>query len=307
VKIKGESGDAAHDADSFASKKAWQRFIVLVAGVAMNFVLAAVLLSIGFMIGLPSVVDEMTPAAAQVRDERVMVMNVAPESPASRAGIEAGDTMVSIDGTAFVSAETARAYIAEHGDTGVQIAVKKQDGTIETAEVTSEDIAELDVHGIGVGILTTGLVSFPVHLAVWYGTAATWQYTVEVVKAFGGLIGNLVIHQEVGVDLSGPVGIAVMTGQVAAMGIVYLLQFAALLSINLAVLNILPFPALDGGRVLFLIIEKIRRKPVDVKIEAAVHNFGFALLMILVVLVTYQDFVKFGDQIWGTLRSLVGA
>jgi len=307
VKIKGESGENAHDPDSFASKKAWQRFLVLVAGVAMNFALAAVLLSIGFLFGLPSVVDENLPAYANVRDERVVIMAVSPDSPASRAGIEAGDSLLSIDGQTFVAAEAARAYIAEHGDRGIDVVVKKTDGTTETVEVTSEDLAGTDVHGIGVGILSTGLVSFPVHMAVVHGVSATWTYTVEVVKAFGGLIGNLVVKQEVSVDLSGPVGIAVMTGEVAAMGFSYLLQFAALLSINLAVLNILPFPALDGGRVLFLIIEKLRRKPVDVRVEAAVHNLGFALLMILVVLVTYRDFVKFGDQIWGTLRSLVGA
>jgi len=123
------------------------------------------------------------------------------------------------------------------------------------------------------------------------------QYTIEVVKAFAGLIRNLVVEQTVSVELSGPVGIAVMTGQAAAMGIVYLVQFAALLSINLAVLNVLPFPALDGGRVLFLVIEKFRGRPVDEKVEAMVHNLGFALLMILVALVTYRDFVKFGGQI----------
>ena len=95
-------------------------------------------------------------------------------------------------------------------------------------------------------------------------------------------------------ELSGPVGIAVMTGQVAALGISYLLQFAAILSINLAIINILPFPALDGGRILFVIIEKLRRgKPVNQKIETIVHNLGFIFLMSLVVLVTYQDIVKF--------------
>jgi regulator of sigma E protease len=97
-----------------------------------------------------------------------------------------------------------------------------------------------------------------------------------------------------------------MTGEVAKLGFVYVLQFAAILSVNLAVINILPFPALDGGRLLFLFIEAVRRRAVDEKTEAVVHNIGFALLMALVVLVTYRDFVKFGGQMWGAIRGFVG-
>ena len=94
-------------------------------------------------------------------------------------------------------------------------------------------------------------------------------------------------------DLSGPVGIAVLTGRVARLGLIYLLQFAAMLSINLAIINILPFPALDGGRLLFLAIEKIRGRAMNQKIESLVHTVGYALLMLLIVTVTYRDISKF--------------
>jgi regulator of sigma E protease len=115
----------------------------------------------------------------------------------------------------------------------------------------------------------------------------------------------LIITQTVSVDLSGPVGIAVLTGQVARMGFIYLLQFTAMLSVNLAVINFLPFPALDGGRILFLIIEKIRRKPVSQKIENLVHNIGFAMLMVLILLVTYRDIAKFSDKFVGLWERIV--
>ena len=111
--------------------------------------------------------------------------------------------------------------------------------------------------------------------------------------------------QQVAVDLSGPVGIAVMTGQVAAMGIIYLLQFTAILSINLAIINIFPFPALDGGRVLFLLIEKLRGRPVNQRVEIAAHNLGFMLLMVLVVLVTYKDFMTFSDEFVGAFKNVI--
>jgi regulator of sigma E protease len=307
VKIKGESGQFREEADSFASKHPFRRFAVLIAGVAMNLVLAAVLLSVGFMAGLPTAIDGELPAGATVTEARMQIVTVAEGSPAARAGFEAGDELMSLDGRVFEGADAARDYIRESGDDGIEVAVKKEDGTFVVATVVSEDLANVDVHGIGLGMVRTGLVSFPPHLAVYHGTLATAAYTVEVVRAFADLLKNLVVEQRVSVDLSGPVGIAVMTGEAAELGVVYLLQFAALLSINLAVVNVLPFPALDGGRILFLAIEVIRRKAVDQRVEAVVHNVGFALLMTLVVLVTYRDFVKFGGQIFGALKSLVGA
>jgi regulator of sigma E protease len=116
--------------------------------------------------------------------------------------------------------------------------------------------------------------------------------------AFYNILHNLVVGQPVGVEVTGPVGIAVMTGQMARLGIIYILQFIALLSLNLAIINFLPFPALDGGRLLFLLIEKIRRKPINQQIENFVHNLGFILLMILMVFVTYRDVIKWGGGLW---------
>lgn len=310
VKIKGESGQYKNDPDSFASKAAWRRLVVLVAGVVMNLVLAAVLLSGGFMIGLPSVIDESTPASATVRDAEIRIISVVPESPAERANMESGDILVSIDGRIFDTAEEARTYIGAEAGSGVEILFARDENgerMFYTEVVTSESLKEVDQVGVGVGLIKTGLVSFPVHLAVWHGVLGTGSFTYEVGKSFFDLIRNLVVKQEVSVDLSGPVGIAVLTGEVAALGFVYLLQFTALLSINLAIINILPFPALDGGRVLFLIIEKVRGKAVDQRVEGLVHTIGFALLMVLVLLVTYRDFVKFGGQIWGAIKSIVGA
>ena len=307
VKIKGESGQHREETDSFASKPAWKRFLVLIAGVAMNLLTAWVLLSAGFMFGLPTAVDGDMPAGATVSEATTRVVTVAAGSPAARAGIEAGDELVSMDGRAFEGVEEARAYIRQEGDGGIDAVVKKKDGAFVTASVTSEDLADAGVHGIGVGLVRTGLVSFSPPRAIVQGATATVAYTIEVVRSFVDLLKNLVVHQKVSVDLSGPVGIAVMTGEAASLGVTYLLQFAALLSINLAVVNVLPFPALDGGRILFLLIEVIRRKAVDQRVEAIVHTAGFAILMTLIVLVTYRDFVKFGGQMWGAVRGMVGA
>ena len=289
VRIKGENGNNKHDHDSFASKKVWQRFLVLVAGVVMNFFLAAVLFSIGFMIGLPSVIDRELPAQAHVVESRLAIMEVVQDSPAARAGIESGDSIASLDGKVIEDAEQARTYLVDHAATGVDLTVRKSDESQKTVRVVSEPLKGTATVGIGVAFVQTGLVSYPFYLAIPQGVFATVQLTGDILRSFWGLIVGVFSGQSMSASLSGPVGIAVMTGQVAAMGVVYLLQFAAILSINLGVINILPFPALDGGRIFFLLIEKLRGKAANERLEIAVNNLGFLLLMALVLFVTVKD------------------
>jgi regulator of sigma E protease len=279
--------------------------VVLIAGVVMNVGFAAVLFSIGYMAGLPSIIDESLPGSARIESQEITILQVVQGSPAAEAGVMAGDVITSLDGQVMRSDVVAREYIAQHGVGGVDIFVKKSDGTEAMYTLQSAYLESVGTTGVGMAFVSTGFVSYPFFQAIGQGVYTTYQFSIEILKAFGELIRNLVVSQEVSVDLSGPVGIAVMTGQVAAMGFIYLLQFTAVLSINLAIINVLPFPALDGGRILFLVIEKIRGSAVDQKIEVAVHNLGFMLLMLLVVFVTYKDFITFGDQMFGALKSMI--
>ncbi len=289
VRIKGENGNNKNDHDSFSSKKSWQRFLVLIAGVTMNFFLAIVLFSIGFLVGLPSVIDRELPTQARVRESRLQIMEVVHESPAARSGIESGDSIVSLDGKSIEDADQARTYLVEHGGTGVDVLIEKENKTQQTFHVVSEALKGTATVGIGVAFVRTGLVSYPFYLALPHGFLATVQMTSDILQSFSGLIVSVFSGNNVSASLSGPVGIAVMTGQVAAMGLVYLLQFAAILSINLGVINVLPFPALDGGRIFFLIIEKLRGRAVNERFEIAVNNLGFLMLMALVMFVTVKD------------------
>lgn len=304
VKIKGECGELACDSDSFASKSAWKRFLVLVAGVVMNIVLAAGLFSVGYMVGLPTVIDDSIPSSARVFDQSIVIMQVVDDSPADRAGIIKGDSLVSIDGLLFTTDTEALDYFSTHTQNGVNVVVSGMDGVNRTYSLTSEYLESAATTGIGIGFITSGMVSFPFFQAIWEGCSATIQITYQIILAFVDLIRQFIATQNVGVDLSGPVGIAVMTGEVARMGFSYLIQFIAILSINLAVINILPFPALDGGRILFLIFERLRGKAVNHKFELAAHNIGFVFLMALVVLVTYRDLINFSDEIWNAVTSI---
>jgi regulator of sigma E protease len=219
-------------------------------------------------------------------------MSVVSGSPAEEAGMKVGDELLSLDNQIFSSAEAARTYIKNREGEAVKFLLKRGE-TALTFSVTAEMLPSYNEKGVGIGLVKTAMVSYPWYLAGVKGVESTLVFTWEVIKAFGNLLWNLVIYQTVAIDLAGPVGIAVMTGEAAAMGLLYLLQFAAILSINLAVVNILPFPALDGGRLIFLLLEKIRGQALSEKIEVLVHNFGFVLLLILVVLVTFRDVFKF--------------
>lgn len=303
VKIKGETGEYEEESDSFAHKKIWQRALILSSGVGMNFVLAAVLLSFGFMIGLPQVVDGDL-GSAKIRDAKIQIVQVLENTPAEEAGLEVGDTILSVDGQKSDSVVNLQNYIDEKIDVPVKFEFERDEEMFQK-EIVPIRLTETSKGGIGVGLLKSGIVSYPWYFAVWKGAESTVLFTKEILVALYELIKNLIVAQKVAVDLSGPVGIAVLTGQVARMGFIYLLQFTAMLSVNLAVINFLPFPALDGGRILFLVIEKIRRKPVSQKIENLIHNIGFALLMVLVVLVTYRDIVRFGDKFMGLWERIV--
>lgn len=293
VHIKGESGSHKDQTDSFSSKPVWKRFLVLIAGVAMNMVLASVLLSIGFLVGLPSGLDEGVPAGARVRNRELAITTVVAGSPADRVGLKMNDIILTLDGQAFTSAASARAHIAASGLSGVLTQFRGEDGFVKNATLVAEDLPTVGIHGVGVGLVSTGLVSFSFPLAVWHGFGAAGRMFVDVLTAFGTLIRNLIVIHNPGGDLAGPVGIAVMTGQAASMGFVYLLQFVAVLSVNLAVVNLLPFPALDGGRIVFVLYEWIRRRPASARLESIVHGLGFVTLMAIILLVTFNDILKF--------------
>lgn len=305
VKIKGEMGEDAQDADSFIRKKIWQRMLIIFAGVAMNVITAAIFLSIGFGIGMPQVLDDEVSSFARVRDAEIQIVNVVAGTPAKKAGIESGDIVVSVDGKSFEKMSSLGEYVGSREGAVTKVEIKRGAEILEK-EITPQKIEEYNVIGYGIGMVRVGVVSYPWYIAPWEGIKETFFYIKEILRAFGLLLKDLVMGDKISVDLSGPVGIAVLTGKVARLGVIYLLQFIALLSVNLAIINFLPFPALDGGRLLFLVIEWLRKKPVNQRIENLIHNVGFTLLLILIVLITYRDFTKFGGRILEALKTSIG-
>jgi regulator of sigma E protease len=292
VRIKGEQGDGEGDPDSFTSKPVWKRFTIIAAGVVMNWALAAALFSFGFMIGIPAMIEDLPPGAT-VTEREVTIIDTVKGSAAERAGIEPMDAVVKIgDEEPGSIARVQEAIVARAGEQ-TEVVVRRGDREM-TFTLTPEYVEEIGKPGMGVALVDTGTVSYPPHLAVVNGVLLTGAYTKSVVLAFVDLFRDILNGGGETVEsVSGPVGIAVLTGRIAERGLLQLLQFSAILSINLAVLNFLPIPALDGGRAVFLILEAVRRKPVNRRAEALIHNAVFLLLIALIILVSIRDVGRF--------------
>lgn len=306
VKIKGENGEDDEDNEkSFANQKAWKKSAILSAGVFMNFVAAFVLLSIGFYLGLPQAIDRDLDAK-NIEYKGVVIMEIMEGSSAANNGLVIGDKIISINDKEINKADNVYDTIAndiEENQENIKIVVDRR-GEEKEFNIIPGIMEDGGDPIVGIGLIDTGVVSYSFFGSIVHGFKTTLLMIKSIVIAFGNLFGNLFTGKGLGKELSGPVGVAMIAGQVAKMGWVYVLQFAAILSINLGILNILPFPALDGGRLLFVGIEKIRGKKMSPKIEALIHNSGFLLLILLVVMVTFRDVIKYGGGVWEAIKNI---
>jgi len=291
VKIKGEDGGKRREPGSFSAQPIWQRALTLAAGVSMNFILAVLLISVGYKVGLPSIVDDQNKDF--VRDPRVQIIDVVPDSPAANSGLEIGDVIRKINDREIKETKEVQEEVKNFLGQKVVLEIERGKSTISVVTVPRLEVPEGE-GPIGIGLVKTGIASYPLFRAIREGAVDAFYSVKMIVTVLYDLIVGLIVSGEMSVDVSGPVGVAVMTGKVARLGWVYVMQFTALLSINLAIINILPFPALDGGRLLFLGIEAIIRRPLNQKVEQWANTVGFALLIALMVMVTFRDVANFG-------------
>ena len=292
VNIKGENG-ANNDKDSFVTKSAWTRVKVLAAGVTMNFILAWFLLAIVFFQGAPEAIED----TQKVKDAKVQISQVVDGTPAKEMGLAVGDQVIKIcankSACQYVSkVEELKSYINKSKGREIVLTVKRGADTLELKGTPRVEFPS-DQGALGVGLARTALIKYPWYEAIGRGLEAVFDMTILIVTTLFSLLGQLIMGNKPAMDVAGPIGIAIMTKQVTALGWTYLLQFTAVLSINLAIINILPFPALDGGRIFFILIEKLKGSPVNQKFENIANSVGFLLLLLLMVVVTFHDFIQF--------------
>ncbi|MCC6323353.1 RIP metalloprotease RseP [Candidatus Nomurabacteria bacterium] len=279
---------------SFVHKPKYIQALVLVAGVVMNFLVAWLLFTVGFMTGLPSSVTN-APVGSNITNAELAVTSVLKDSPAEIAGLKTGDRIKQLyvvdDMTEVPSIESLKYFIRKHSTENITVEFTRKSTEMKTNIVPKAGLVEGEA-GIGIGMDMIGTLKLPIHKALWQGLKLSANVFVATVVGFYTLIHNAVIGQGDMSAVTGPVGIVGVVGNAMSFGFVYLLSFTALISINLAVINLIPFPALDGGRLLFLLIEKIKGSRIKPKIANVVNFIGFCLLMLLMIVVTFNDIKK---------------
>lgn len=291
VKIEGEDMDDPNPSPtSMAGKPARWRVLILSAGVLMNVLVAYLLLSFQSAVGTPTLVTEEN--VTELRDVQTYLLEVAPGSPAESAGVKALDRIVSFNGVETPTIDKVQQITQEKLGQEVSLRVDRQ-GVKHDLTITPRENPPEGEGAMGVSLASTGLEQYPWWQAPWQGAVKTWQMLNAILYQFGVILQRLVTTGSAGGDLTGPIGIAVYTNEVTNLGFSYILEFAALISLNLAIINILPFPALDGGRILFVALEKIRGRRIAGKVERITHTVGFALLILLMILITFKDVQKY--------------
>jgi regulator of sigma E protease len=272
--------------ESFQNKNRGIQAVVLFAGVFFNFIFAWLLISLGFMSGISAPVGMSLP----VEDARTMITTVLPASPAGQAGIKSGDAIVSLS-RGGVEAELAPSEAADFisGSLEPVTFVLERGGELREVTVTPEMGIVAERPAIGIAMDLIGTVQLGIFESLWQGMRTSVELTWLTAKALGGFISQALVGRADLSQVTGPVGIVGMVGDVRELGFSFLLTFTALISINLAIINLVPFPALDGGRLVFVGIESITRRPVPAKIFNIVNTVGFALLIFLMLLITFRD------------------
>lgn len=279
---------------SFINKPKYIQAAVLIAGVVMNFLVAWLLISVGFMSGMPTSVNSLSDGQT-LKNQAITITSVLPGSASDISGLKVGDALVSMktknDVTSIPSTDSVSYFVKKHGNEEIEVEYKRG-GELMSTKLTPKVSTEGGVPMMGVSMDMIGVLKLSPLPAIWEGLKLSANLFVHTAVGFVVLVKNAFIGQADMSNLTGPVGIVGVVGDAVKFGFVYLLSFTALISINLAVINLIPFPALDGGRLLFLLIEKIKGSSISPKVANWTNAIGFGLLMLLMAFITYHDIVK---------------
>lgn len=294
VKIHGEDSLGVDDPDfhrSMMAKKWWQQIIVLIAGVTMNVVLAWVLFSSAYMIGAPTPESQVTDLS-RLESVHLTILDISPGSPAELAQLQAGDKIQQVTSSIGIltnaSAESFTQFVQQTPrQEPVTLSILRNKEPQEIVVYPSYTIVP-DKPIIGVAVDRVGDYQQGFFASLSQGAQTTYHTIGNTLHAFGQLFSGKSSLQSV----TGPVGLVSVVGDARDIGFSYLIIFTAIISINLAIINMVPFPALDGGRILFVIIEKIIRRPLPQKFVQWTNGVGFLLLIGLMIFVTIKDVIK---------------
>lgn len=316
VRIFGENSDdesiSGPDKDrSFINKPKYIQAMVLFAGVFFNILFAWILFSIIFMIGMPSSISENDIGKNYVKNTSVTITGLLPESPAVESGLLGGDKILSLTAigdndqkiksipgvdSVPLSTDDVSSFIAENSDYSGGISIKYNRDGQELTTIVNPEVGiisgEETLPAIGISMDLIGEIQYNPILAIWEGLKFTIMLTILIGVGIISFFANALTFSADLSEVAGPVGIVGIVGDASALGFVYLLNITAFISINLTIINLLPFPALDGGRLLFLLIEKIKGSPIRPTVANTANAIGFGLLILLMIVITYNDIAR---------------
>ncbi|HAS84565.1 MAG TPA: hypothetical protein DCS23_00610 [Candidatus Yonathbacteria bacterium] len=297
VKIFGEDPNEeslkGHDSSrSLTHKSRLVQAWIISAGVIFNLLFAWILISIGFMAGLPYSVDD-SAYGERVENPRLTITHVMPLSPAHEAGLKGGDIILKLVSGADVlknpKVSATQNFISSHEEMELTYLRGGEEGTVAVGG------AEGYIDGrraIGISMDNVGILKLPIHEAFFVGLTTTASITLSMTVGIMEFFKNIFIGQANFQDIAGPVGIIGIVSDASTLGFIHLVSLTAIISINLAIINLLPFPALDGGRLFFILIEAIKRSPIKPEVANIANGIGFLILIAFMVFITFQDLSK---------------
>ena len=301
VRMYGEE-ENIKNSRSFSGKPIWQRILIVIAGCVVFWIIAAILLSILFGVGVRmAVTDEdydgrLTDPMVQISLRDPLdpdFLPVALGSPAYDVGLKSGDIIKEFSVSNFQFSINKIGELQEltgkHKGEEVTLTIQRGQEVLKKTLVPRSDPPEGE-GAIGVALVRTAIKSFPWYEAIFKGISRTGSITVMIIQTFGRIIGLGIAGEPLPEEakLMGPIGIFGLMGQRLEMGIIYFLKIIVILTIHLAIINLLPIPALDGGKLVFLLIEGVRGKPIPQKIEQGITAVSFFLLIGLMIFITIR-------------------
>lgn len=295
VKIYGENPDDVTSPDNILSKPRWQQVIVLVMGVTFNVIFAWLLLSLALMVGTKTSTDGFPPS--YISNPSIVLNYVNADSPAQLAGLKPGDELINVSNASTILASTSLTVanvqqLIATSPTSVSLTYIRGEDPAASVKIEPSENVVANKKAIGISMSEVGTVQTGFFGAFYYGVKQTFYLTLNVVIGLFTFFKDIFIGHPNFNEVAGPVGIAGIVGQASRIGFSSLVTIMAVISVNLAVINLLPFPALDGGRVVVVTIEAIRRKQLSPKWINILNIAGFVFLIALMLIVTFKDILK---------------
>jgi len=303
TKLKGEMGSIS-EKDSFSAQAWWKKFLVAGGGAMMNILLAVGIFSFLCLIGIPRDLSQENLTTGRIVSPIVIqIGGVFPNSPAFDANLRAGDILLDINDQEFVEVAEVQNYIQDKIGESIEIRIERANEIIvkELSVLSYQEIFEeeydteegvLNKGFIGVSLSKTALVRYPWYEALLKGWTMTFHLLGQIFSGLVLIFKTLIFKQKMVGGVLGPVGITQMISSVAQISFIYLLHFVAIISVAIGAFQLVPFPALDGSRMVFALFEGLRGRPLNQKLEIITTNIGFYLLLLLLAVISFREIVN---------------